>query len=360
MGDLGSVAVAEAEFQRIVLLNRLITRSVTRAPEPNKAPAHGALDLLKIIEKRREKKLAIEFLGALDDDDEMVRAKNGAGFNFLRLRQCRFEECGTNMYAILLMEFVDQSVRSFPVVNTKDFSGREISGDDEERGATAAHVVVRMPLPGTGFDDGSYRCALETVSPITRRDVEGFLSRQTRRADDWTFSVDTIDKAGKKITRSYQYHPKFNLFADIGRKMNTLTDGRVLNYMLFTKRAEKQSIAKPTAAIHNDVYADVELKISARQGPDDTKEQQTWTESLRQAYKARGFDSRLYYRHINGGVLSGEIHQAVDGAADIMMCPKEIITLKKNPKRWTSTINAEIATGMIALLDRGELWELSK
>jgi hypothetical protein len=352
--------VADPEFQRIILLNRLVTRSVTRAPEPNKPPAIGALDLLKIIEKRREKKTAIEFINGLDDDDEAVRAKNGEGCNFLRLRQCRFEEHGGHMYAILLMEFVDQSVRSFPVVNTKDFSGREISGDDEERGATAAHVVVRMPMPGTGFDDGNYRCSLETVSPITRRDVEGFLSRQTRRAEDWIFSVDIRDKAGKKLTKAYRYHPKFNLFADIGRKMNTFTDGRVLNYMLFTKRAEKQSIAKPTAAVHNDVYADVELKISAKQGPDDQQEQQSWAESLRQAYKQRGFESRLYYRHIYGGVLSGEIHQAVDGAADIMMCPKEIITLKKNPKRWTSTINAEIASGMITLLDKDELWELSK
>lgn len=259
--------MAETEFQRIVLLNRLVTRSMTRAPEPNKAPAHGALDLLKLIEKRREKKIAIEFLGGDDDDDEIVRAKNGEGCNFFRLRQCRFEEHGSHMYAILLMEFVDQNVKSFPVVNTKDFSGREISGDDEKRGATAAHVVVRMPMPGTGFDDGNYRCALETVSPITRRDVEGFLSRQTRRAEDWTFSVDTVDKAGKNLTKAYRYHPKFNLFADIGRKMSTFTDGRVLNYILFTKRAEKQSIAKPTAAIHKDVYADVELKISAKQGP---------------------------------------------------------------------------------------------
>lgn len=120
--------MAETEFQRIVLLNRLVTRSMTRAPEPNKAPAHGALDLLKLIEKRREKKIAIEFLGGDDDDDEIVRAKNGEGCNFFRLRQCRFEEHGSHMYAILLMEFVDQNVKSFPVVNTKDFSGREISG----------------------------------------------------------------------------------------------------------------------------------------------------------------------------------------------------------------------------------------
>ena len=82
--------MADPEFQRIVLLNRLITRSVTRAPEPIKTPAHGALDLLKIIEKRREKKTAIEFIDGLDDDNEVTRAKNGEGCNFLRLRQCRF------------------------------------------------------------------------------------------------------------------------------------------------------------------------------------------------------------------------------------------------------------------------------
>jgi hypothetical protein len=105
------------------------------------------------------------------------------------------------------------------------------------------------------------------------------------------------------------------------------------------------------------IYADVELKISAKQGPTDPENQPGWVEALRQAYKERGFESRLYYRHIHGGTLSGEVHQTLDGAADIMMCHREILTLDKKPKRWTSTISSEIANGMIAQVDNDALWE---
>jgi hypothetical protein len=320
---------------------------------------HGAFDLLEMIEKRRVKKVAIEYIGATDDDDEAVRARNGAGHDFVRLRQCKFEDRGKHRYAIMLFEYVDQAARTFPVVHTTNFTGREIAGDAEERGATSAHFIIRMPGPGGAYDDGSYRCALEAAHPITRRDIEVFLSRQVRRGVEWTFSVDTQDRAGRKATKVYHYHPRFNLFADIGRKFSSLTSGRVLTYMLFTKRDEKQNVAKPTSVIHQDIYADVELKISAKQGPADETEQRTWVEALVHAYKTHGFESRLYYRHIHGGMLSGEIHQAVDSAADIMMCHKEIITLAKQPKRWSASINSEIAEGMIALLDNDDLWERS-
>jgi hypothetical protein len=351
--------MAESEHQRLILLNHIVTRSVTRKQE-HKPPAHTGYDLLQLIDKRRLKKTAIEYFRATDDDDEAVRAKNGIGHDFIRLRQCRFEEQNKHRYAILLFEYVDQSATSFPVVHTTNFAGREIEGDAAERGATSAHFIIRMPGSGGAYDDGSYRCALEAQHPITRRDIEAFLSRQVRRGETWTFSVDTVDKAGKKITKLYHYHPRFNLFADIGRKMTSLTDGRILTHMLFTKRDEKQDVAKPTSVIHQDIYADVELKVSAKQGPDEPKEQQTWVEAVRQAYALRGFESRLYYRHIHGGILSGAVHQAVDGAADIMMCPKEILTLTKDPKRWNASINKEISDGMIELLDNDELWERSK
>jgi hypothetical protein len=351
-------AVADADFQRIILLNRLVSTTVSRAPEEHKSPIHGGWELLHLIDKRRAKKWAIEYINSLDDDDEDARAKKGQGHNFLRLRHCRFEEIHGFRYAILLFEFVDQGVTSFPVVHTSTFTGREIAGDDEERGATAAHVVIRMP-GAQGYDDGNYRCAFEAVPPITRRDIETFLSRQIRRADDWTFSVDIPGKR-KTLTKVYSYHPKFNLFGDIGRRLSGIGDGRILNYMLFTKRSEKQAVGKATAVLHKDVYADVDLRISAKQGPQDPEEQRGWVEALRQTYKERGFESRLYYRHVNGGTLSGEVHQAVDGAADIMMCPKEIISLNKKPKRWTATINSEIAERMMALLDNDELWERDK
>jgi hypothetical protein len=351
--------MADSEFQRLVLLNNIVSRSVARTHD-HKPPMHTGFDLLQLIEKRRVKKVAIEYIGASDDDDEDQRAKNGAGCDFLRLRHCRFEERNKQRYAILLFEYVDQSVRSFPVVHTTTFSGREIAGDDEERGATSAHFVIRLPGPGGAHDDGSYRCALESAPPITRRDIEAFLSRQVRRGIDWTFSVDIPGKDGKTITKIYRYHPRFNLFADIGRKLGTLTDGRILSHMIFTKRHEKQNVAKPTGVLHEDVYADVELRISAKQGPEDEVQQRSWVEAITTAYKLRGFESRLYYRHIHGGTLSGEVHQAVDGAADIMMCHKEILTLTKQPKRWSVSINTEIVEGMIGLLDNNELWEHSK
>lgn len=244
--------MAESEFQRIVLLNHFVSRSVSRAPEEHKPPTHSAYDLLQIVEKRRTKKIAIEYFGATDDDDEAVRAKNGSGHNFFRLRHCRFEERGKLRYAVLLFEFVDQTITSFPVVHTMNFTGREIAGEDEERGATSAHFVIRMPGPGGAHDDGMYRCALEAVAPITRRDVELFLSRQIRRENNWEFSIDMPGKAGKKNTKVYQYHPRFNLFADIGRRVGSLTDGRILTHMVFTKRGEKQNVAKPTGVLHND------------------------------------------------------------------------------------------------------------
>jgi hypothetical protein len=39
--------------QRFVLLNRLVSRSVTRAPEEHKPPMESGAELLTVIEKRR-------------------------------------------------------------------------------------------------------------------------------------------------------------------------------------------------------------------------------------------------------------------------------------------------------------------
>jgi hypothetical protein len=160
---------------------------------------HGAFDLLEIIEKRRAAKVAIEYLGALDDDDEKKRANNGMGHNWLRLRHMRLEEKGDYRYATMLFEFVDQGVWSFPVVHTTNFTGREIAGEEDERGATAAHVVMRMPIKA--YDDGTYRCAIESMPSIARKDVDGFLSRQIRRYADsveLAFEVDLPPKGKRK------------------------------------------------------------------------------------------------------------------------------------------------------------------
>jgi hypothetical protein len=168
-------------------------------------------------------------------------------------------------------------------------------------------------------------------------------------------------KKGRTIEKEYRYNPRLELFADIGRKINfVLSGGRELAHMTFTKRSEKQSIGKPTSVAHKDIYADVELKVSAKQGPEDKKERMTWLAEVRNYYETHGYESRMYYRNIGGGILSGQIHQALAGATDLVMCQKELISLKKEPKEWYPRISAEISEQMISLLNTDGLWERSK
>jgi hypothetical protein len=136
--------MSDTAHERIVLLNRIVSRSVTTAPEIHKPETHGLEELLDILNSRRGKGHAIEYLGGLDDEDEDERKKNGSGYDFVRLRQYRVDEIDEQRYAILLIEFVDQNSRSFPVVDVESFKGRELSGENEERGATSAHLVARF------------------------------------------------------------------------------------------------------------------------------------------------------------------------------------------------------------------------
>jgi hypothetical protein len=151
-------------------------------------------------------------------------------------------------------------------------------------------------------------------------------------------------KKGKTIEKEYRYNPRLELMADIGRKLDfALSGGRELAHMLFTKRSEKQTIAKATEVAHKDLYADVELKVSAKQGPEDPKERMAWLAVVRGYYESRGYESRMYYRHIGGGILSGQIHQALAGATDLVMCPKELISLKREPRDWYPRISPEFS-----------------
>lgn len=130
--------------------------------------------------------------------------------------------------------------------------------------------------------------------------------------------------------------------------------------MTFTKRAEKTSIGNATAVDHKDIVADVEWKVSARQGPDEPKAKAKWLTAVREYYDEHGFEVRMYYRNIGGGIVSGEIHQALAGATDLVMCQKELISLKKEAKDWHPKINTEISDRMIELLNKDELWERGK
>lgn len=354
-------------FQRIVLLNHLISRSATHAPNEFKPPAHPAKELLEILQKRRTRKVAVEYLGSGRDanNDEPERIAKGAGHNFIRLSQFRFDQVGDRTFAVMLFEYVDFTQSSFPVVDTVTFDGREIAGKTEERGAAAAHVVVRLPDEGE-YDDRRYRCAIEAVHSVTRNDIERFLCRQLRRQshqEGWNFSVEVPPKGQRKkaVEREYQYSPRLELIADASRKVeHASSDGKILTQMTFTKRGEKQSVGRPTQVKHEEIVADIEYKIVASQGPDDPKERNKWAQFIRDYYRGLGFDERLYFRHIKGASLSGSVHQDLAGASDLLMCPRELIFLSKEPKRWHPTINRETIEQMIELLNRDQLWLASQ
>jgi hypothetical protein len=275
------------------------------------------------------------------------------------LREIDIATRGSWRYATLLFEFVDDSKHSFSVVHTKKLEGRHISGVDDERGSISAHVVIRLPIKQ--YDDGTYRCAIEAAHSITRSQIERFLCGQLHRwstRDRLTFEVNQVDKRGRSIVKAYRYNPRLELFSDFGRSLSLAGDGgRELAHMIFTKRAEKRSIGRGTHATHKDVFADVELKVSARQGPQDPKERFQWLKDVRAAFEASGHETRLYYRHLNGGVISGSVHQALAGPADLMMCQKEVLTLSHPPADWYPKIDSEIADQMATFLDKDELWE---
>jgi hypothetical protein len=210
----------DLDNQRFILLNRLISISKTRA-RLYSAPTHAAAELFEIIDKRRKQKVGIEFEGlgkGEDHIDDDVRMVHGKGYNFLRLRQMKWEgRADDTRYVTFLFEHINQDLRRFPVVHTTTFEGREIEGDAEERGATAAHIVVRLP-PESELNLGNYRCAIEVVPPITRTSVEWFLSRQLRReveqAGGWTFVVTETARGKRPTTKEFKYSP--SSLSDLG------------------------------------------------------------------------------------------------------------------------------------------------
>jgi hypothetical protein len=152
--------MGDQSFERIALLARLVSSSVTRAPQEYRAPIHGFEELLSIIKKRFDDNLTVEYYGVTDLKDEAERLKNGSGHDCVRIREINIFEREKWGYATFLIEYVDNSIKKFPVVNTRTFDGREIEAAEDERGAKTAHVVVRYPIDGS-YDDGSYRCAIE-------------------------------------------------------------------------------------------------------------------------------------------------------------------------------------------------------
>jgi hypothetical protein len=64
----------------------------------------------------------------------------------------------------------------------------------------------------------------------------------------------------------------------------------------------------------------------------------------------------MYFRNVNGGQVGGDVHGAVAGAIDLVMCPKEIILLEEAPKKWCPGIVPSIETEIRSILENDLLW----
>ncbi|MCH4560340.1 hypothetical protein [Mesorhizobium jarvisii] len=318
--------------------------------------------MFEIIKKRVTDGVCIEFFDAEnDDDDDKVRVASNHNKNFIRAARLeRFEE-GSWIYVSLLIDYVDHEVKTFPVVDVVKYEGRDLTGSENERGSFSAHMVIRLPKEGL-HDDGNYRCAIESVANVNRRNIEHLLSRQLRRnakGSGWFFTVVVSDSSKKEKTKEYQYYPKLQLLADVGRSLFG-KEGKMLSHVVFTNRSEKQAIAQATAVTHEDLYATVEVKIAAKQGPEEPEQQKRWLQSLKDYYQMRGYETKMYFRHLKGDQVSGAVHPALASAADLLMCPRESIFTASEPRKWVGEISAETRDRMRELLDRDELWQLAK
>jgi hypothetical protein len=296
-----------------------------------------------------------------DDDDDDIRLAANKACNFIRIAEVHSLDKDGWRYVTCLIDYIDNSVTSFPVLDITSYQGRDLAGDEDERGSFTAHMVVRLPQPGT-YDDGSYRCAIEAVSNVTRRNIEFLLCRQLRRLaklDAWTFSVKAGGKDAAAKMKPYRYHPKLELFADVGRSLFADGGQKQLSHMIFTNRSEKQAIAQATAVSHEDLYATVEYKIVAKQGPQEIAQRAQWVTSIRDYFEKRGYETKMYFKHLKG-IESGPVHPSLQGATDLLMCPRSTITTAAAPHKWVGQILPEIRDEMRALLDKDELWERAK
>ncbi len=359
--------MSEVKPQRIVLLNHLRSRSATRA-KGHDAPRLSGLSLLRDVADRAEKtKWGIEFEGLAEDknkfktEDDRVAA--GAKYPALRLRRSSIiEPTKTEEGRVaLLFEHLDPGRRSFQVVNLDNFHGREIEANKREAGSLSAHVVIRVPKAGA-YDDGMYRCVIESASPITRSRIEWFLCRQVLRlVPEWKFTV-TEQKKAKPITKNYHYTPKLELLADVSRALGAgTTAGQTLSHLIFAKRSEKQSVGAKTDIKDQDFLADVTLRVGASQGPADEKERLGWAATLRSAYEQRGYKTKIYFRSAQGDVLGGAVqHHQIDGAQDLLLCPRDFIDRPDDHKPWSNDLDGKTVADMTALLEKDKLWERTK
>ncbi|MCA1433452.1 hypothetical protein I6F33_10730 [Bradyrhizobium sp. BRP20] len=350
-------------FQRIVLLNGLVARSISKAPSHAKVPIVSGKSMFDALEERRKAAWAIEFFGKSEtereseetDDERKIRC---AGLNFIWLRDLKCHTRDGFRYYQLLLEYVDQQKTTFSVVDTANLNGRDISGHENERGCVSAHVVVRTPV--VAVDSGDYRCVIEVAHSINRKMIEDFLCRQLRRwatQDELSFDVPVPDPKRGNVLKPYRFNPRLELHADVGRNVGSATGpGAEISYLIFTKSKEKQSIAGKTHVINEEFDAQVQLKVSAKQGPNDPKARFEWMNALRTYYTQRGYKIKVSFRHVNGAMITGSLPDALAGASDLMICTKDVISLQA-AREWYTTVNRDVVKQMEALLDKDSLWK---
>jgi hypothetical protein len=134
--------LADDDFPRFVLLNRLVSISTSHAPVAFKPPLVVGSELIAALQQRKRSGHAIEFLKADDgekdaEETEDQRIARCTGFNFVWLRDIKISRSGQYSYAKLLLEYVDQGKRSFSVVDTQSLEGRDIAGKRNERGGVS-------------------------------------------------------------------------------------------------------------------------------------------------------------------------------------------------------------------------------
>lgn len=355
------MSLSEPQHEKIVLLNTLQSVSTSRAPGDLKAPVHSAEELFGFIVKRCDEKVAVEFTGGLDDPDDQVRIANGKGQSLVNARAHAIRKHDSYTYLVLLLEYADKDERLFPVLDTSTLLGRELSGKHNERGASQAHLVVRLPPTGAK-DIGKYRCILELARGLNRHTVETFLSRQVRRhvITDGSFRFEhlTKDKDGKTVEKTYAYTPKLELLADVGRKLNvSKSSGAEISRMEFVKRSEKLSAGVPTDVISENILGDVKITISAGQLSNVHSISDAF-KALRKSYEQRGYKTKLYFRHPKTkGEFGGSIEQKVASAADLLLCQREVISLPSEPPAWLGSIYTPTVDAMIQLLGDDKLWD---
>src|SRR5689334_226810 len=82
-------------------------------------------------------------------------------------------------------------------------------------------------------------------------------------------------------------------------------------------------------------------RLTRTKGSNNPAVRRTWASSIRSHFENRGYTSRLYFRHATGGpMFAGDVHPAIAGASDLLICPREVISFTEPPKHWRPEIDS--------------------